>query len=269
MAMKLNYWLSVAILAMLGSSTAWALVTRTHPFSVEPAGWEAVNNTIEGGEENDFGFSADTKHADGLTTGEIGGTVYRGPSPAWYADNTIGSLDPSTEMLTFSGRLMVDSDNGNPSIGYFNTTDWAPMSGFAPAGICLWFDNYKILATIFIRGYLGDNTDRVICKQVGTLVSGTSISFIVTYDPDGGDGAGTLSFSKNGEEPTVINLSDSEYPLDNKKDLLPNLDHFGIFNAAINATATQAVPIWLDDLSYSAETEIPWPNAAENWTILE
>src|SRR5205807_9179586 len=72
----------------------------------------------------DFGFSADTSHAGGKGNkpGELGGLIWRGGGPAWYADR-VGPLSLAKDELFASGTVAftgAGSDSG-VYLGWFDS----------------------------------------------------------------------------------------------------------------------------------------------------
>jgi len=95
---------------------------RRQSFDQDP-GWEAVNNRIEPTSKlvvkQDFGYSATTNFA-GKTVGEVGGSVQRSTTPAYYAQ----AIGPKTlnDKLSASGTFAVAKSGGGAGVffGFFN-----------------------------------------------------------------------------------------------------------------------------------------------------
>jgi hypothetical protein len=111
-------------------------ITKTESFDHDP-GWDGVRNHIElpvVRKQQDFGYQ--TSHHAGAAAGEIGGTVWRSTSPAYYGKR----LKPLTfeDTLQASGTVAVtQSETGfgwqtgsTVFVGFFNHQEqgWRPVN---------------------------------------------------------------------------------------------------------------------------------------------
>jgi hypothetical protein len=110
-------------LAQVAGERQGEIITIHHDFSVDP-GWENVNNRVEGEScptvTQDFGWQPTNFNGDGV--GEIGGTIWKSTTPAYYA-MPIGPFS-FKDSLRASGKLAViapPEEGFGFYIGFFNS----------------------------------------------------------------------------------------------------------------------------------------------------
>src|SRR6476620_10220044 len=130
MTCQLTLILFAVISAPLAALAQSDLVLVNQDFSTDPH-WEGLNNRVVADGvptiEQDFGW----KSSDGA--GEIGGTIWRSRTPAWYA----AKVGPYTlnDKLSASGQLAVKPAKRVDGFyfGFFNSArqEWRPWSSLA------------------------------------------------------------------------------------------------------------------------------------------
>src|SRR6476620_741533 len=130
MTCQLTLILFAVISAPLAALAQSDLVLVNQDFSTDPH-WEGLNNRVVADGvptiEQDFGW----KSSDGA--GEIGGTIWRSRTPAWYA----AKVGPYTlnDKLSASGQLAVKPAKRTDGFyfGFFNAArqEWRPWSSMA------------------------------------------------------------------------------------------------------------------------------------------
>ena len=204
------------------------VMQRTQNFDAFP-GWEGRAN---GTSPQSFGYSGETNNAGGAGAGEIGGYIERTPI-AWYADDSIGSINLANDDLSMTFNCMI-STNGNPSFGYFNAGSFtgdmrnATFFGFRIDDVAL----YPIA-----NGSQG--------AAFGALEAGTPATVTMTYTA----ATQTCSWQFNAETPleVVVDLTGSV------------MDHIGITSFGDSAGA--GCEFWVDDLDYTVGADANEPEA--------
>jgi hypothetical protein len=180
-------------------------VLKQEHFDKDP-GWEGLNNRLVPDPKDipaiqqNFGYSP-TSFAGG-DAGEIGGTIWRSVTPAFYAER----ISPKTlnEKLTSSGKFTITKIASNAGIwfGWFDAT--AQQSGNArptsAMGLNLDFQGdgarLSVRATnekrqgagSFVTPYLpGEFRTAPLCRDI-------HYSWTLTYDPQGAGGNGRIEF---------------------------------------------------------------------------
>jgi len=184
---------------------AGAQQVRRQSFDSDP-GWEAVNNRIEPTSKlvvkQDFGYSATTNFA-GKTVGEVGGSVQRSTTPAYYAL----PIKPKTlsSRLSAAGSFAVAKSGGGAGVffGFFNS-DQPGGSGRPIGSLGLDFDFEQSGGRLAVRLITSGN------KTCGTFITpylpgkfrptpirtdGTRYFWMLNYDPHAADGRGQFTFT--------------------------------------------------------------------------
>ena len=241
----ISSWTRGALLLLLASLGASGYATpeqRTESFSAIPA-WEGMGNETL---PQSFGVSPSTQNSGGIDPGEGGGYIERG-LPAWFADSYIGSLDPTTTVITFSAALMIESA-GNPSFGYFDS-NWT--TGYPPNALMFRIDDNNV----YLRA-IGNGS--AVESFVGQVTYGVPFHSELTFDPTGGGGQGAWSMSIDSGSPVTVTLEPGA------RDSM-TLDHFGLFTLGENSG--HGCNFWFDDLVYTVEagvvvpTPVPFPTS--------
>lgn len=187
-------------------SRAVAAETR-QSFDVDP-GWDASNNrpaskpvTIK----QDFGYAP--------SPGRIGGIIQPAGEPAFYAAK-IGSFT-LRDRLSASGMMTVKPGPGNVLLGFFNsatTNEWRTPNSMVWRvngrgdifHVHFEYTTSKWRAGAGVIGKYDRERDRVYPLEMAS--GGTAYPWSLTYDPDGGKGAGTIKAVFAGHE-SVCDLS--------------------------------------------------------------
>lgn len=178
---------------------------RRQSFDTDPQ-WDAVNNRIEPTQKlvvtQDFGYSA-TSNIAGRAAGEVGGSVQRSTTPAYYAA-AIGpkSLD---DKLSASGSFAVTASEGGAGLffGFFHSEQ--PGGSGRPIGsLGLDFDFEGKGGRLAVRLITGAN------KTCGTFITpylpgkfrptpirndGTRYRWTLDYDPQAAAERGAFTFT--------------------------------------------------------------------------
>ncbi|MFO0949152.1 MAG: hypothetical protein U1D30_25115 [Planctomycetota bacterium] len=218
--------------------------------------WEGLGNRVTFEERairplQDFGYSP-TGFASGKP-GELGGILWRDESPAFYAD----SIEPCSlrNELTVSGTISFQgagSDSGM-YLGWFNgkrkrekqtpeheepQREYLGVLLEGPSRIGHYFrPAYRTLS-----GLGGAAEEGPILRP-----DGAKHVFKLQYDPNGGKGNGSITWTLDGQR-QVVELAPGE-----KRDDA-TLDHFGIWNLQ---SGGHFVKVYLDDLRYTAGPKRP------------
>ncbi len=182
-----------------------ATVMRQEHFDKDP-GWDGLNNRLKPDPKDipaiqqNFGYSK-TAFAGG-ETGEIGGTIWRSVTPAFYAEK----IEPKTlnDKLTSSGKFTITKIASNAGIwfGWFDAS--AQQTGNArptsALGLNLDFQGdgarLSVRATNDKREGAGNFITPYLPGEFRTAPLGKDIhySWTLTYDPQGGGGNGRVEF---------------------------------------------------------------------------
>lgn len=219
-----------------------AAAIKTESFDTDP-GWDSQNNRHLRPDpylvKQDFGFSP-TNFA-GKESGEIGGTIQRTITPAWYA----AAIKPRIlrDRLSASGSFSIPPGKveGTLHFGWFNSKrqGWRPWSaiGFRLTGS----DSHAEI-------YLDYMTQTWKAGGAGTEskidADGAKHTWTLDYDPNANKGNGALAFTLDGGEPVVANLAPGH-----KADGAI-FDRFGIFN---QQTPGGSITAYFDDLQYDGK----------------
>jgi len=220
-----SFVLSLAIATVAVNAHAIGLTSNN--FDVDPQ-WHAVNNRTA---PQNFGYT-NTSFAGG-SPGEIGGTVTRDSTLAFYADN-LGPILSLEDPLFMSG-LIKEIPAGSSShiqLGWFraSTASHPPTSYLG-----LELSNSGI--------YIGfaDNNGPLL-DILTSVPAGGLTSFSLSYDPNAGAN-GRITFVGNGSSTTAYDLTATE------RSDGATFDHFGLFNVTVDGNPAQ---VFVDNLIYTA-----------------
>ncbi len=216
-------------------------------FSAAPD-WEGFRNRLRPEHPSivrqDFGYRG-TNNAGGRAAGEIGGTVQRSPSPAFYALKIRPkSLD---DRLSASGVVSVPKAGGGSGvmIGWFGAP---PPSWRTPNSLAFRIDGnggkfwmfYEYGTSKWRTGgggaFAGEQYQRT--STLPFPADGKPHQWSLDYDPAGASGRGLVTFQ----------VDDRKYALALGKEHRQDgavLDHFGIWNVQ---TPGDQLEVYLDDL---------------------
>lgn len=256
----------ILILVLLGSSCVLSSAQgqlRTENFDQEPLRWEGVNNRGQffppRSVMQDFGYSPDTNFAGG-EKGEVGGTIHPAGEPAFYGYRLPKPLTLN-DPCTAAGKLFVPAGAGHFLLGFFN-----------PQSLNEWRTPNTLVARINARGdsfhlHLEYCTSRWRCEAgvIGNIVRGQRIeakdlpagrvySWELTYDPQGAEGNGLLTWALDGQTATCSVLK--EHRADGA-----TFTHFGLMPVLKSWDGPGQV--WIDDVTVQGEQfdfsrEGPW-----------
>jgi hypothetical protein len=226
---------------------------KTESFDRDP-GWLGVNNRAARTREpmlvrQDFGFSAETRHAGGASPGEMGGFISPDGHAAFYGQ----AIEPMIldRPLSASGRLCIGQGGTHLLLGFFNSdsvNEWRTPNTIAMRlnGRGEKFFAYVEYCTSKWRAG-GDTTpfpSTTDPKTGRTSLLGfpcnESFNWTLTYDPQGNRGRGVVT-ATIGTSTAICNLEESH-----KRDGA-TFTHFGMLNVMKSADAGSEV--WFDDVA--------------------
>jgi hypothetical protein len=247
-------WWTVTVL-LLSSARA---EDRTEHFDVDPQ-WDGQNNRAAVPEPQlitqDFGFS-NTRHAGGMSAGEIGGLLTPAAEPCFYAK----PLDAKSfdDKLQASGRFACTGRQFHILVGFFNAST-----------VNEWRTPNSIVLRLYGRGdvfyaYVEYATSRwraggdspggfatIIDPESGRpqlqgFASGVPHTWSLVYDPAGNDGAGSIVATI--DDKTAVCHLDAGHKQDGA-----TFNRFGVLN--IPKSFDQGGEVWFDDLTFNGEIE--------------
>ena len=219
---------------------------RSQDFSQDPK-WDGSGNRSTyqakdvGGAHN-FGFST-TSYAGGKA-GEIGGTFWRAEKPVGRYGDRVGPLSLD-DKLAASGKaaFIAGGPDSGMFIGWYNSKtveqdgglkDFLGVRVEGPTRVGHYFAPV-VAASAGLIGKL---------EKAPVLVPGKeSREWSIEYDPNGNGGNGAVTVRLDGESAT-LNLKPA-------KDRRATFDRFGVFTPKLGG---QMVKLYLDDLTYTAES---------------
>jgi hypothetical protein len=226
---------------------------KTESFSRD-LGWLGVNNRAAQMRpptpvRQDFGFSAESRHAGGASAGEMGGFISPDGHAAFYGK----AIEPMTldRPLSASGTLFVGRGGTHVLLGFFNSdtvNEWRTPNTIAIRlnGRGENFFAYVEYCTSKWRAG-GDTTpfpSMTDFKTGRTRLVGfpcdESLRWTLTYDPKGNHGRGVVT-ATIGASMAICNLEESH-----RRDTA-KFNHFGIMNVMKSADAGSEV--WFDDVA--------------------
>jgi hypothetical protein len=234
------------------AASSSGMTLKTESFDRDP-GWSGANNRIARTREprrirQDFGFSQRTRHAGGMSAGEIGGFVTPAGEAAFYGK----ILEPATleEPLSASGTLSMGQGGTHLLLGFFNAAtvnEWRTPNTVALRlnGRGDRFYAYVEYCTSKWRAG-GDTTPFPLTTDPksgrASLIGfpcNTSLHWSLTYDPKGSDGRGRIT-AKIGDATAFCKVEDSH-----KKDGA-TFNRFGVLNVVKSADSGSEA--WFDDI---------------------
>nr|MBA3272321.1 hypothetical protein [Chthoniobacterales bacterium] len=226
-------------------------VSAKQSFDAQPD-WEAHHNRLVPDPapvtRQDFGYRA-TRHAGG-EAGEIGGWINRSATPASYAKPI--KAKTLNDKLIASGEFAVTANKGGSGalFGWFNESSrgWRTPNSLAfrldGNGDTYWVffeygtQNYKTGGGDTFEGDRYQTT-----KTKAFPADGTVHTWSLTYDPDGADGLGEITYVLDGQSYTTA-LAPGH------KDDGAVFDRFGIMNVQ---TTGDGIEAYFDDLMIDGE----------------
>jgi hypothetical protein len=202
MKTKLNHTITAlfALSATVCVHAQSAQSLKTETFDRDP-GWEAVNNLMVPANADsvtqNFGYSATSFASKGK--GEIGGTLWRAPRPAWYAQK----ISPKTldDKLSASGTFAITSKgSGGVCFGWFNSDQIEGTSRPVQA-LGLQIGAGKSGCVLHVRLHTAQNQSAGVLippkegkKEHDTFRNdGTRYSWTLDYDPQAAGGNGRIT----------------------------------------------------------------------------
>jgi hypothetical protein len=199
-----------------------------------------------------FGFSASTQA--GGTSGELGGTISRTITPAWYAAPIASKTLNDT--LTASGRISMPSQSsgGGLHFGWFNNQlqGWRPWSelGFRLDGRGT-FAN--VLLDVMTQNWKAAGINAGNLPTPLTIpFDGSDHTWTLSYNPAGN---GTVTFTLDSLPAAVLPL-----PAGFKADGAL-FNRFGLLN---QQTPSGEMRVYLDDIQYNGVTQ-NFSNSSTGW----
>lgn len=237
---------ALMIVAVLSLTAAAAV--RQENFDREPADWEGINNRNTHFEPRtvtqDFGY-VPTNHAGGRP-GEVGGLLNPAGEPAYYGCRLPTPLTLNDPMSA-AGKILVPEGPGHFLLGFFNA-----------GTLNEWRTPNTLVARINDRGetfhcHIEYGTSRWRCGAgvIGEIVPGEHIQprenpcghiyrWTLTYDPNGAEGNGLLTFTLDSETATCA--VEKEHRADGA-----TFTHFGL--VPVPKTWDSPGKAWIDDLT--------------------
>ncbi len=246
--------LFLTILSIVWVSPAPSESLRKQDFSNDP-GWEAVNNRIDPTKAKeivqDFGYSK-THNAGGQSAGEIGGRITRALTKASYSK--VIPEKTLEDRLVASGKFAcTDADGGSAMLfGWFNSESdgWR-----TPNSLAFRLDGnggkYWVFFEYGTQEYGTGGGETFEGERYQTTPTppeksdGTVHEWSLSYDPEGANGRGEMTFEFDGETFTT-QLREGH------KQQGAVFNRFGIFN---QMTTGNHMNVYFDDLEIHGERE--------------
>jgi len=211
----------------------------------DASGNRAAYNTTQVGGAHDFGFS-NTRYAGGQP-GEVGGTVWRTPNYAYYADR-VGPLTLE-DRLEASGKvvLKVGAPDSDMFIGWFNSTNKTKSPAEAGHFLGVHVGGPTRIGHYFQPSLTTAQGGKAQAKTGPALEPGKVYQWSLAYHPAAQEGQGAIQLTL-GQESVTLALKKG------MKVQGASFDRFGLFNATVGG---QVVRIYLDDLQYTASRPGP------------
>jgi hypothetical protein len=208
--------------------------TKTEHFDADPQ-WDSLQNRVTLQQyptvTQDFGYARGTVAAK--TPGEIGGTVCRSATPAWYAMK-LETPRTLAQPLQVSGSFTIPrAGGGTVFFGFFNSEMVLP-GGRPPSSLGLHLNGARDAANVHLRFNSPDNQGCGTNLATGPQTTGTRMpsipagdvrhTFWFSYDPAGANGRGVLRGQIDDLPEGVAELPEGY------KDKPFSFDRFGIMN---------------------------------------
>ena len=239
---------------------------QTHPkiqtFDSDPK-WDAKNNvtkTTPVRVKQDFGFSR-TNHAGGKAAGEMGGSVWRSTTPAYYV-RPLRSPKTLNDPLHTSGTFVVMDSESSSSL-WFGFCNPQTISA-RPRNFMGMMLNGESGGTEVHLGYVTNENQSDGARVTGVgpkgarvrdfnkIPDGTVYTWDLRYDPNGNDGAGRITFTLGGSGPyTAKDYVFDIHPSQRKAGC--TFTHFGLLNAV--SPPGNPLLLYFDDITIDGEVE--------------
>lgn len=256
--------------ALPGPDDRPGIPMKTESFDRDP-GWEGHNNHIlpkvPKTVRQDFGYSP--THFAGKEKGEIGGRIWRSPTPAYYA----ARIPPKNlnDPLSASGSFALTSSSGSSGVffGWFNS---AQPGGGRQSTLGLHFDGEGGGARLALNlvtaqnqscgtkvtPWIVDNTkpaDQRRFRPTSIRNDGTRYAWTLEYDPRANDGDGQLRFTIRSDKPNSEEFEGKTFTVAVPKAYKQQgttFDRFGLVNGL---RPGNSLAIFFDDLRYDGRAE--------------
>jgi hypothetical protein len=221
-------------------------------FTADPK-WEGNGNRVKFEDralpgKHDYGYCATTDFAGGAKPGEIGGMIWRGEEPSYYAAKTEKlSLD---DELFASGKLAFTGAGSDSGVyfGWFDAASTAAMDKPEHAvarknNLAIMLEGPSRIGHYFRPSYFNSH-GHGSRKEDGPIIrpDGQVHTWSMHYKPNGAGGNGQI----------VFRLDDVEQTLDLRPGTRKEgatFDRFGFFNIM---SGGRFVNVFVDDLTYTA-----------------
>ena len=222
---------------------------RSLDLSQDP-NWDASGNrrtytTTKVGGAHDFGFS-NTSYAGGKP-GEVGGTFWRGPTYAYYADR-VGPLTLDSP-LQASGKvvLKVGAPDSDMLIGWFNSTNKTQSPVEAGHFLGIHVGGPTRIGHYFQPSCTTADGARNQAKTGPVIEPGKVFDWSLSYDPAAEGGQGAIRVTLGTESANLVLRKGA-------KAQGATFDRFGVLTYTIGG---QVVILYMDDLKYTAAPPAP------------
>jgi hypothetical protein len=240
---------------------------KTEAFDRDP-GWEAHNNQVAPKMvktvEQDFGYSATTNIA-GNAAGEIGGTIWRTPTPASYAAKVPAKT--LNDRLSAGGTFALTETRGSSGafFGWFNSelTGGGRQSTlgfrFAGAGEGARITLQLVTATNqacgtkvtpWVKG-------RGLVRHTPPSIrnDGTRYTWKLDYDPEANDGNGQIRFTIRSNRAQPEEFETKTHVVDLPKGYKEHGSRFDRFGLMNSMRACNPLKVHFDDVQYDGRVE--------------
>jgi hypothetical protein len=262
-----QFWTrATAALILSWARLAFGATESFQSFDSDP-GWDGLRNHSAPNPglsvTENFGFR-NTSNAGGAA-GELGGTIARTTTPAWYAD-VISAPKTLNDVLTASGKISLangQSTDGNLFFGWFNSVrqGWRPWSS-----LDFRLDGQGSYSNIYID--YDTQTWRAGGSGTNTLYriqhDGSQHTWQLSYDPAANSNKGVLSFQLDSLTPITLNLATGD------KAQGATYDRFGWWNgqspaADVTAPYISYMTAYFDDVQHDGGAVQTFANSNTGW----
>jgi hypothetical protein len=201
----------------------------------------------EKGGAHDFGYSKTAKCSDGAAPGEIGGTVWRSGTYAYYADRI--STVTLARRLVASGKVLLEvgAPDSGVYLGWFNSEEKVKSPRETGNFLGIKVGGPTRIGHYFVPTYGIAGADRVEKKEGPVLVPGTVFNWRLEYDPGAENGNGSIRATL-GRESVALPLKKGH------REKGATFDRFGLFTVHQGGSF---VKIYLDDVTYTGKRALP------------
>jgi hypothetical protein len=261
-------WLGRLLLGLLLSSAGLVsgAAAKFQNFDLDPL-WDGLRNRMAPNPgisvTENFGYR-NTSNAGGAV-GELGGTIARTTTPAWYAD-VISTPKTLNDVLIASGKISLAPGQITDSglfFGWFNSArqGWRPWSS-----LDFRLDGQGSYSNIYIdydtqtwhAGGTGTNTSYRIQHD------GSQHTWQFSYDPGANSNNGALTFQLDSLTPIALNLNAGD------KAQGAVFDRFGLWNhqsspADVTAPYVSYFTAYFDNVQHDGGTVQTFSNSNTGW----